>query len=71
MSGENTKVYRKQGGDEVVVASGGKITIESGGEFKIGDVDFATILASIPTTDQNDGVTLWNDSGTLKVSTSA
>lgn len=25
------KVYRKQGGDELVVASGGKITIESGG----------------------------------------
>src|SRR5512133_1711387 len=27
----NTKVYRKQGGDEMVVASGGKITEESGG----------------------------------------
>jgi hypothetical protein len=26
-------VYRKQGGDELVVASGGKITIESGGEI--------------------------------------
>lgn len=25
------KVYRKQGGDELVVASGGKITIEAGG----------------------------------------
>lgn len=25
------KVYRKQGGDELVVASGGKITVESGG----------------------------------------
>lgn len=26
-------VYRKQGGDELVVASGGKITVESGGEI--------------------------------------
>lgn len=25
------KVYRKQGGDELVVASGGKITVETGG----------------------------------------
>jgi hypothetical protein len=29
------KVYRKQGGDELVVASGGKITIESGGEIDL------------------------------------
>lgn len=29
------KVYRKQGGDEFVVADGGKITIESGGELDI------------------------------------
>lgn len=31
------KVYRKQGGDELVVASGGKITIESGGELELAD----------------------------------
>lgn len=30
------KVYRKQGGDELVVASGGKITVESGGELAVG-----------------------------------
>lgn len=71
MSGENTKVYLPQGGDELVVASGGKITVESGGEFRVGDTDFAAILAAIPTSDQNDGATLWNDSGVLKVSTSA
>lgn len=29
------KVYRKQGGDEMVVASGGKIVIESGGELEV------------------------------------
>lgn len=29
-----SKVYRKQGGDELVVASGGKITVESGGAIE-------------------------------------
>ena len=29
------KVYRKQGGDEIVVASGGKLTVESGGELEL------------------------------------
>jgi hypothetical protein len=31
MGSYNGKVYKKQGGDEMVVANGGKITIESGG----------------------------------------
>jgi len=30
-----SKVYRKQGGDELVVADGGKITVESGGEIDL------------------------------------
>ena len=34
MGGYTGKVYKKQGGDELVVASGGKITIESGGELE-------------------------------------
>jgi hypothetical protein len=29
------KVYKKQGGDEIVVADGGKITVESGGEIDL------------------------------------
>ena len=29
--GQSSKVYHKQGGDELVVASGGKITVETGG----------------------------------------
>ena len=31
MSGENTKVYFKQGGDEMVVEAGGKVTVKTGG----------------------------------------
>lgn len=30
-----SKVYRKRGGDEIVVADGGKITVESGGEIDL------------------------------------
>jgi len=38
------KVYRKQGGDELVVADGGKITIESGGEIAVaGDTYVVTV----------------------------
>jgi hypothetical protein len=33
------KVYRKQGGDELVVASGGKITVEAGGYAMGGAVE--------------------------------
>lgn len=32
------KVYRKQGGDEMVVASGGAITVESGGSLTVAGV---------------------------------
>lgn len=33
-----SKVYDKQGGDEMVVASGGKITVESGGTLEVAGV---------------------------------
>lgn len=33
MAGENTKVYHKQGGAELVIGSGGTLTVESGGSF--------------------------------------
>jgi hypothetical protein len=46
------KVYRKQGGDELVVASGGKITIESGGELE---------LAAGATLDLGDGLSAPGD----------
>ena len=44
MSNYSSKVYRKQGGAELVVASGGKINIESGGTLqqdnKVGGVTY-------------------------------
>ena len=46
MSGYNTKVYRKQGGSELVVASGGKITVDSGGNIYLGAVALSTANAS-------------------------
>lgn len=89
------KVYKKAGGDELVVASGGKITVEAGGSIENdGDTYVVTepddeylevngsdkltltaevialldLLADLPTSDQEDGVTIYNDNGVLKVS---
>ena len=46
-----TKVYHKQGGDEIVVASGGKITVESGGVIdNAGAVAGATITVGAENT---------------------
>lgn len=55
-----TKVYEKQGGDEIVVASGGKITVESGGlvdlsaaagavTFAAGEIEAAELGANLKT----------------------
>ncbi|MGB4299218.1 MAG: hypothetical protein WBK32_06330 [Candidatus Saccharicenans sp.] len=41
------KVYKKAGGDELVVASGGSIDIESGGALKIGGVQVSASAAEI------------------------
>jgi hypothetical protein len=43
----NPLVYRKQGGDELVVANGGTITIESGGTLSIEDGANALVEANI------------------------
>lgn len=40
------KVYRKQGGDTFIIASGGDLDVESGGALKIGGTDKTTILAN-------------------------
>lgn len=59
------KTYRKQGGDEFVVADGGKITVENGGQLVVKGVD----LGALPTADPGDGATIWVDGGVLKVAT--
>lgn len=50
------KVYRKVGGDEIVVASGGKITVQNGG------------VIVLPTADPGVAGALWNNAGTIAVS---
>ncbi len=35
MDGAHSKVYRELGGDTLVVANGGKITVEAGGEIDV------------------------------------
>jgi hypothetical protein len=50
------KVYHKLGADELVVASGGKITIQTGG------------IIILPTADPGVAGALWNNSGTITVS---
>lgn len=42
------KAYRKQGGDEFVVASGGKITVEAGGEFVPATTADASVVGALP-----------------------
>jgi hypothetical protein len=53
-TGYNTKIYTKQGGAEMVVASGGKITVEAGGSIEgvgvAGDVAVAADVLAIPVT---------------------
>lgn len=41
-----TKVYFAQGGEKIVVADGGKIEIETGGELVINGVSFPSTLGT-------------------------
>ena len=71
----NAKVYRKQGGEELVVADGGKITVEAGGElvmnngydFVIGDESELTLAsgASIAVTSPS-GIAV-SDGGSIEI----
>jgi hypothetical protein len=42
------KVYRKQGGDEMVVASGGAITVETGGTLNPPTVAESNVVGGVP-----------------------
>lgn len=61
-------VYFEQGTGVLVVPTGTRIRVESGGEFVVGSTDFAAILAAIPTADQEDSETVFLANGVLKVS---
>lgn len=64
-------VYFEQGTGVLVVPNGTSIRVEGGGAFVVGSTDFASVLASVPTADQEDGATVWLDNGQLKVSSTA
>lgn len=66
MSDQNTKVYRKPGGDELVVAPGGKIvfgdvtfTIDAGGNV---------IVTGLPTSEPAAVGALYSNAGVLTIS---
>ncbi|MCC8972159.1 hypothetical protein [Bradyrhizobium brasilense] len=52
------KVYAKQGGTQFVVASGGQLTVESGGK----------VVVTLPTADPHVVGQLWANSGVVTVS---
>lgn len=67
----NGKVYTKQGAEEMVVESGGRITVEAGGDIEIdGDSVAAAvaIIAALPT-ENVESPGIWNDNGVLKLGT--
>jgi len=45
----NAKVYQKQGGEQLVVASGGSIKIETGGSIVPNSGTQATAISDVPT----------------------
>lgn len=42
----NAKVYRKQGGDELIVEDGGKITVEQGGQIDLDGDAYVVVIGS-------------------------
>lgn len=46
MAGYNTKVHHVQGGDEIVVEDGGRITVKAGGKLVINGIEFPTTLGA-------------------------
>ena len=62
-------VYFRQGDGALVVSVGTKIVIEASGGLEVDGKELAAALAAIPTVDPaDDGETIWNDNGVLKVS---
>lgn len=70
--GQNCKVYKKQGGDELVIASGGKISVESGGAVEVasgGALLSRGILRPFVTTDAATLALLATQSGAVILAT--
>jgi hypothetical protein len=69
-----TKTYRKAGGDDFVIASGGTLTIEDGGAAVIGDTTLTVdgsghvVVTGIPTADPHVVGALYSNSGILTLS---
>lgn len=61
----NAKVYRKQGGEELVVADGGKITVEAGGELVMNSELTLASGASIAVTSPS-GIAV-SDGGSIEI----
>lgn len=70
---EADTAYDVSGGElNLICANIDGTKTETGGTVNLGlivDSSLHSALSSIPNTDQTDGVTVWNDSGVLKVST--
>jgi hypothetical protein len=66
MPDQNTKVYRKPGGDEMVVDNGGKLTL---GNAAISiDASGRAIVTGLPAADPKVVGALWANAGVLTVS---
>jgi hypothetical protein len=69
MSDQNTKVYRKPGGDELVVDKGGKLTI-AGASFSV-DASGNIIVTGLPTANPAVAGALYSNAGVLTISAGA
>jgi hypothetical protein len=69
MADQNTKVYRKPGGDEIVVDKGGKLTI--GNAVFTVDASGRVIVTGLPTADPAVAGALYSNSGVLTISAGA
>lgn len=67
--GYNAKVHRKQGGDELVVESGGKISVETGGDIEHNGVSLIDEIAALSGLDSGElGVLNGVTAGTVTAS---
>ena len=66
MADQNTKIYRKPGGNEMVVDKGGKLTL--GNAAITINAAGQSLLTGFPTADPHVAGALWANAGVLTVS---